>query len=276
VALRRSQRGRVGTKTKRRKQEQEGMSTIRVAMCQILCLDGDREGNLARTAIAVDRARDLPVDIACFPETIFYGWVNPDAHTRARPIPGADSDILCRLAGQQGVYLCAGIEEKDGENLYDSALLIDDKGQILLKHRKIVLLSELMTPPYASGREVKVAETKFGRVGVLICADTHEQQILEQMASLKPALVLVPYGYAAPPEAWPAHGKELERVVRNAARVIDAPVIGTNLVGQITHGPWQGRTYAGHSVAADRKGRILTRGPDFEATHIVFDVPIKG
>jgi predicted amidohydrolase len=133
-----------------------------------------------------------------------------------------------------------------------------------------------MTPPYAAGREIKVTDTEFGRVGVLICADTHEQEILEQMASLKPDLVLVPYGYAAPPEAWPAHGKELERVVRNAARVINAPVIGTNLIGQITHGPWQGRTYAGHSVAADRKGRILARGPDWENTNITFDVPIKG
>ncbi len=252
------------------------MSTIRVAMCQILCLDGDRDGNIARMAIAVDRARDQPVDLVCFPETIFYGWVNPDAHSRAQPIPGEDSRILCQLAQRQDVYICAGIEEKEGDHLYDSALLIDDDGKILLKHRKIILLSELMTPPYAPGREIKVTETEFGRVGLLICADTHVPEILEQMASLKPDLVLVPYGYAAPPEAWPAHGKELERVVRNAARVINAPVVGTNLIGQITHGPWQGRTYAGHSVAADRKGRILGVGPDWEDTNITFDVPIKG
>jgi predicted amidohydrolase len=251
------------------------MSKVRIAMCQILCLDGDRNGNIARMEVAVDRARDLPVDIVCFPETVFYGWVNPEAHTRAQPIPGEDSQILCDLA-RQGVYLCAGLEEKDGDNLYDSALLIDGDGQILLKHRKIILLSELMTPPYAPGHEVKVAETRFGKIGVLICADTHEQEILERMASLKPDLVLVPYGYAAPEEAWPEHGKQLERVVKNAAQVIGAPVIGTNLIGQITHGPWQGRTYEGHSVAADRRGKILAVGWDFLDTNIVLEVPIKG
>jgi predicted amidohydrolase len=207
----------------------------------------------------------------CFPETVFYGWVNPEAHIRARPIPGEDSRILCELAREQGVYLCAGLEEKDGDNLYDSALLIDSEGRILLKHRKIILLSELMTPPYAPGHGVQVAETKFGKIGVLICADTHEREILEQMASLKPDLVLVPYGYAAPEQAWPEHGKQLERVVKNAAKVVGAPVIGTNVIGQITHGPWQGRTYEGQrrrrpprkipAVGGFRDDSIL-RGPD--------------
>ncbi len=252
------------------------MNKIRIAMCQILCLDGDRKGNIARMEVAVDRAREQPIDIVCFPETVFYGWVNPEAHARAQPIPGEDSQALCRLAQTQDVYVCAGLEEKDGDSLYDSALLIDPEGRILLKHRKIILLSELMTPPYAPGHDVQVAETEFGKIGVLICADTHEQEILEQMASLKPDLVLVPYGYAAPEEAWPEHGKQLERVVKNAARIIGAPVIGTNLVGQITHGPWQGRTYEGHSVAADHRGKILGVGFDFLDTNIVLEVPIKG
>jgi predicted amidohydrolase len=252
------------------------MSKVRIVMCQTLCLDGDRTGNIARMEAAVDRVGGLPVDIVCFAETVFYGWVNPEAHTRAQPIPGEDSRVLCELARRQGLYLCAGLEEKDGDNLHDSALLIDDQGRTLLKHRKIILLSELMTPPYAPGHEVKVAETKFGNMGVLICADTHEQEILEQMASLKPDLVLVPYGYAAPEKAWPKHGKQLERVVTNAAKIIGAPVIGTNLIGQITHGPWQGQTYEGHSVAADRTGRIIAVGGDFVDDNVILEVPIRG
>ncbi|MGE5293266.1 MAG: carbon-nitrogen hydrolase family protein, partial [Solirubrobacterales bacterium] len=192
------------------------------------------------------------------------GWMNPEAHRRAQPIPGTDSRRLCDLAKQYKMFLCVGLDEKAGEDLYDSALLIDDAGRILLKHRKMILLSELMTPPYSAGREVRVVETRVGRVGVLICADTHEPEILAQMAKLKPDVVLVPYGYAAPEQAWPKHGRELERVVTNAAKIIKAPVVGTNLIGQITHGPWAGRTYAGHSVAADRTGTILAIARDFD------------
>lgn len=157
---------------------------------------------------------------------------------------------------------------------HDLALLIDDGGQVLLKHRKHILLSELMTPPDSAGRDVQVVEIRFGRIGVLICADTHEPKILARMAKLTPDLVLVPSGYAATEEAWPEHGKELERVVANAAKTIGVRLIGTNLIGQITHDPWAGRTYAGHSVTLDRTARILAVGRDFDRDIAVVSVPL--
>jgi predicted amidohydrolase len=214
---------------------------------------------------AVAEAARAGAQIACLPESAVYGWVNPDAHERAQPIPGEDSQRLCEIARRHDIFLCAGLDEKDGEHLYDSAVLIDNTGRVLLKHRKHILLSELMTPPYSPGREVAAVPTRLGKIGVLICADTHENGILERMARCRPDLLLVPYGYAAEEEAWPEHGRQLERVVTNAARVVGAPVIGTNLVGAITHGPWTGRTYAGHSVAADKTGKILAVGRDFDA-----------
>jgi predicted amidohydrolase len=251
------------------------MKTVRIAMCQIVCLDGDRRGNLARIEHAVAEAAGAGAEMACLPESTIYGWVNPEAHARAQPIPGADSQRLCEIAGRHGVFLCVGLDEKEGEHLYDAALLIDDTGRLLVRHRKIILLSELMTPPYSPGQEVTVAQTRLGRIGVLICADTHEPALLQRMAQLQPDLLLVPYGYAAEEEAWPGHGRELERVVTHAARVVRAPVIGTNLVGAITHGPWTGRTYAGHSVAADRTGEILARGRDFDRDIVMVAVPSK-
>ncbi len=168
------------------------------------------------------------------------------------------------MARKHRIHLCVGLDEKEGSDLYDSAILIDDGGQVLLKHRKIILLSELMTPPYSPGDKIATAQTRFGRVGVLICADTHEQTLLARMAQHKPDLLLVPYGYAEKEEAWPEHGRQLERVVASAAQAVGAPVVGTNLIGAITHGPWAGRIYGGHSVAADRAGRILALGRDFD------------
>lgn len=246
---------------------------IRVAMCQVVCLDGDRRGNLARIESAVAEAAGLGADIACLPETAIYGWVNPEAHQRAQPIPGADARCLCAMAKKHRIHLCVGLDEKEGEGLYDSAILIDDAGRILLKHRKIILLSELMTPPYSPGDEIGAAQTRFGKIGVLICADTHERTLLTRMARQKPDLLLVPYGYAEKEEAWPAHGKQLERVVGNAAQTVGVPVVGTNLIGQITHGPWAGRTYGGHSVAADQTGGILALGRDFDRDVRMVSIP---
>jgi predicted amidohydrolase len=68
--------------------------TVRVAVCQILSIDGDREGNFRRVEYALEDARAAHADIAAFPESAILGWENPDAHRMATPIPGADSDRI--------------------------------------------------------------------------------------------------------------------------------------------------------------------------------------
>lgn len=248
------------------------MRIIKTAMCQIFTLDGDRRGNFVRIENAIREAKETGADLACLPEMAILGWINPDAHKRAYPIPGADSDQLCKLATEYDIYLCIGLAEKDDGCLYDSAILIDRAGKILLKHRKINLLSELMTPPYTPGQGVNAVETEFGKIGLLICADTHEDHILQRMAALGPDLLLVPYGYAAEEDQWPGHGKVLEDVVKNAARQTGACVIGTNLVGEISHGPWKGRVYGGHSVAVDKTGEIISVASDRDRDISVFNI----
>jgi len=238
------------------------MKIVQVAMCQIFSLDGDRSGNFVRIENAIVQAKEAGADIICFPETVILGWVNPDAHDRAYPIPGEDSDRLCRLAEKYQRHLCVGLAEKNGEKLHDSAILIDDKGRILLKHRKINILTHLMEKPYTPGENVGIAETRFGKIGLLICADTFLDDVLDKMAALEPDLVLVPYGWAIEEDKWPEHGKNLEKVVAKAAKKISAPVVGTDLVGEITNGPWQGRIYGGHSVAVDEAGRTIAVAAD--------------
>lgn len=156
---------------------------IRIAACQIHCIDSDREGNLDRIERALQKIKN--VDIACFPECSLLGWVNPEAHLIANEIPGTDTDIICGLAKKYDVMIAIGLAEKDGEKLYDSVILIDNGRNILLKHRKINLLAWLMNPPYTPGDKVSVVDTKFGRIGLLICADTFRKDLLKQMKEKK-------------------------------------------------------------------------------------------
>lgn len=233
------------------------MQAVRVALCQIFGLDGDRSGNFVRIENALRQAAGEGADIACFPEAILLGWVNDEAHRRACAIPGPDTERLAGLARQYGIWICAGICEKSGTRLYDSAVLIDDAGEIRLRHRKINILTELMTPPYTPGEEVAAVETPFGRLGVLICADTFREDILDRMAMLRCDLLLVPYGWAAPEDKWPDHAEALRDVVSHAAVRTGAAVVGVNLVGTITKGPWAGQVYGGQSVACDKGGAAL-------------------
>ena len=99
-----------------------------------------------------------------------------------------------------------------------------------------------MSPPYSQGKpeDICVVETEFGRIAVLICADTFTDAYFERLKALKPELLLVPYGWAAPDNQWPQHSKQLEDLVKKPAAQIACPMAGVDLVGEMTHGPWAG------------------------------------
>lgn len=71
---------------------------VRIAMCQVLTVDSDGEGNFARIEKALAEAKQGGAQIACIPESSVLGWENPQAHRLAHPIPGKDADgnVLAR------------------------------------------------------------------------------------------------------------------------------------------------------------------------------------
>ena len=257
---------------------------VRIAVCQILVIDGDREGNFKRIEYALKTAHAEHAEIATFPEASILGWENPDAFRLATPIPGADSDRIEALARKYDVMIAIGLAEKDGNRLFDTAILVDRTGKLLWKYRKINDIPlwkyhKLMSPSiYSVGspKGIGVVDTEFGRIGMVICADTFVDAYAEQVARLKPDLMLVPYGWVTvPPQRWPAHEKDLEDLVIKRARQWKCPVVGTDLVGEMTHGPWKGDTYGGGSVVSDGNGRVLKLLRDRDTDVRVTDVRVE-
>jgi predicted amidohydrolase len=247
-----------------------------VAVCQTLCIDSDREGNLRRITYAVEEAARQHAQLACFPETAVLGWINPEAHRLADPIPGPTTDRLADLARKHKLMIAIGLCEKDGEQLFDSVALIGPDGSILHKHRKINTLVELLTPPYARGtpEQIRAVDTPLGRIGLLICADTFVDELVIRAAAQSPELLIVPYGWAAGRDEWPQHGRRLADLVSSVAKRMGCPVVGTDLVGVISAGPWKDKTYGGQSVVADARGEILSVLRDRDVDLRVFDVAV--
>jgi predicted amidohydrolase len=251
--------------------------SVKVAVCQIRCGDSEVEGNIERITGAVEEAADKGAQIAAFPETVFIGWVNTDAHKLAEPIPGRFTDVVCQLAQKHRIMISIGLTERADGGIYDSMILVGADGRILLKHRKINTMPELMTPPYLEGKkeDITAVDTPLGRIGAMICADSFIDEHHEIMKSLRPDLLLIPYGWAADKSEWPAHGKKLEETVCRIAKNVGVPVVGTNLLGEITRGPWKGKTYEGHSVVADSSGAILALGKDNAEEVLIADLPVR-
>jgi predicted amidohydrolase len=249
---------------------------VRVAICQTLCIDSDREGNFRRIEYALESAAKQGAQLACLPETAILGWVNPEAHKLADPIPGPTSERITDLARKHNLMICIGLAEKAGGQLYDSVILVGPDGEILAKHRKINILTELMDPPYTPGKreDIRVVDTPLGRVGLLICADTFKDELVQAAGEQSPDLLLVPYGWAADKSEWPQHAERLAAWVSATAKRAGCPVVGTDLVGRITSGPWTGKTYGGQSVVADREGNVLTILRDRDVEVRVIDLEI--
>ena len=51
-----------------------------------------------------------------------------------------------------------------------------------------------------------------------------------------------------------------------------APVVATNLVGEITKGPWEGRIYGGHSIAVDKTGKTILTAKDRDRDINIFQI----
>ncbi len=169
---------------------------LRTATIQFDC-PPDKGSAIAQLDALISEAA-VDADLVLVAETPFTPYTTvADYRPVAEPIPGAYTNSLGRLALHHGVYLCSGTVERDGAQIYNSAVLFSPQGELLHRHRKCTLGPGDGEGGYVPGDAIEVVETPFGRVGILICLDTLDLGNQQAMAALRPDLILVPsYGLA--------------------------------------------------------------------------------
>jgi len=115
--------------------------TINVAVAQLNTAD---VGNFDKMVSLAKQAKFQGADLIIFPEESVFGWLNPDVFTKATPIPGKYSEQFVAIAKGVNIWVAAGIAEqgpkagpgsqKDAYQAYDSSILINPQGQIVLHH----------------------------------------------------------------------------------------------------------------------------------------------
>jgi predicted amidohydrolase len=155
------------------------------------------------------------------------------------------------LACSFHVFLCYGFLEASPEGIYNSATLLDKNGRILHTHRKVV---EKM--PFVSGQSFESINTKFGRLGIVICGDlfTGEPQNYFEDTSL----VLMPMsrcfdGLSPDPERWQ---RQERQVYLDAVRGVGIPTAIVNALDDNAE-----EISFGGALMVDRKGNLLTESP---------------
>jgi predicted amidohydrolase len=133
--------------------------------------------NIQKAAALIDRAALYRPDIICLPETFGYGGVPyKSARDVAEPVPGPTTQMAMERARRHGANVICPVLEKRGDVVYNSAVVIDRQGKVVGIYEKLhpVTTSFDFTEfeqGVRPGREPKVFDLDFGRIGVLICFD---------------------------------------------------------------------------------------------------------
>jgi predicted amidohydrolase len=260
----------------------EPLRSFNLGICQMTVAAGQPARNRARAAGQIAEARRLGADIALLPECCDLGWTDPSSHVMAEPVPeGATFRTLADAARQHRLYVCAGLVERDGPAVYNSAVLIDPDGELRLLHRKLNEL-DIGHPFYAPGDRLGVVRTEFATIGVMICADAFARghAITRALGHMGADVILSPCAWAVPAEhdnRKEPYGKLWKECYASPARDFRMWIVGASNVGPIPAGPWAGRRCIGCSLVVDDRGEpveMLPYGEDAEEVRVVRVTPV--
>lgn len=173
---------------------------LRAAGVVLKWLRTDKESNFARAEKLITKAANEGAKLVCTTECFLDGYAIEDKtipleqyRALGEPIPdGVYFQRLAKLADRLNIYLVAGLLEADGEKRFNTAVLIDPQGKLLGRYRKQRLghEHERNTP----GTESPVFVTPFGKIGVMICADRRDPDLVKRLSDAGADFLLCPSG----------------------------------------------------------------------------------
>ena len=157
---------------------------IKAAAVQISPVLGEAEGTLHKVCEAIDQAARQGAQIVVFPETFvpyypYFSFIRPPVasgpehmklYEHAVVVPGPVTDAVAQQARAHGIVVVLGVNERDHGTIYNTQLVFDADGTLVLKRRKITpTFHERMVWGQGDGSGLKVVDTAVGRLGALAC-----------------------------------------------------------------------------------------------------------
>jgi nitrilase len=157
---------------------------IRVAAVQIAPDLDTCGGTVAKVLAAIGEAAEKGARLVVFPETFvpwypYFSFVHPPVLTGAEHIrlyenavvvPGPVTEAVAVAARRNNIVVVLGVNERDHGSLYNTQLVFDADGRLVLKRRKITpTFHERMIWGQGDGSGLTVVDTAVGRLGALAC-----------------------------------------------------------------------------------------------------------
>jgi predicted amidohydrolase len=122
-------------------------------------------------------------DLVVLPETLTFYGLGRSFFDVAEQIPGPSTDYFGELAKKHNLYIVAGLVERDGHLIYNVAVMIGPDGKIAGKYRKVSLPRGEIDAGIAPGNEYPVFDTRFGKVGMMVCYDGFFPEVARRLSN---------------------------------------------------------------------------------------------
>jgi N-carbamoylputrescine amidase len=247
------------------------MAKVTLGLLQHAC-SADPAANLKKTLALTERAAKQGANIICTQELFRsqYFCQNEDHENfkLAEPIPGPSTQAFQKIAKKYGVVIVASLFEKRASGLYhNTAVIIDADGSLRGIYRKMhipddpLYYEKFYFTPGDTG--FRAWNTKFGKIGVLICWDQWYPEGARLTAMQGAEILFYPTAIGWHPQEKAEYGVNQhgawETIQRSHAVANGCYVAAINRIGVETPIGGPGIEFWGQSFVAGTSGQILAK-----------------
>jgi predicted amidohydrolase len=171
-----------------------------VACCQLAPSIGELDANRARARDAIVDAADRGAQVVVLPELLNSGYV----------FEGLE------VAHERGLVVVGGVCEREGETLWNTAVIVDPSG-LRAAYRKAHLWDREGRVFCAGDGPPPVVDTAYGRIGVVVCYDLEFPEWMRLPALARAELVCAPANWPREPRPAGERPQEVVRVQASAS-----------------------------------------------------------
>lgn len=239
---------------------------MKAVLAQLDPAVGDKDANLKKIGKVLAQAE---ADLACFGELYLSGYMARDAIPKlAETVDGPSVRAVRKLAAEHGSHVLFGMPERaaKGRTLWNASVLVAPDERTWT-YRKIYLANfgpfeENLY--FGRGKVLVIADTKIGKIGLLICYDMFFPELSKALA-LQGAEVIAAIS-AAPHTSRRFFDAILPaRAIENTAFVLYTNLVGTEL----------NQVFSGGSQAIGPRGEDLGRAKDHREHVLAVDVDLR-
>jgi predicted amidohydrolase len=252
--------------------------TLKIAPVQMDATPAPVAERLERAANCIGQATAQGAQLVVLPEVFNTGYQYSDTnYALAEPINGTTVNWMIAQAAQHNIHLAGSLLLLDDEDIYNAALLVAPDGRLWRYDKHYPWLYERAY--FRAGNRITIADTDFGRVGMMICHDYNHAELWERYAGKVDLIVITscpprmhdfdmvfPDGFRLPAAAMTggvnlvyAPGKTpFGEDMNQHAAWMHVPVVNTVASGMFRSGVPQAKAFLGMFLAArpDLWGRI--------------------